>query len=106
MVVRYQGGNNAGHTVINEYGKFALNLLPVRHLPSTRPSTVLGTGMVIDLEAHLYEEMNTPARKGRRPSRRDNLKISDRAIMVLPIHPAAGQVGGSSGWARITSAPR
>ena len=39
VVVRYQGGNNAGHTVINEYGKFALNLLPSRHLPSRGRST-------------------------------------------------------------------
>ena len=48
VVVRYQGGNNAGHTVINEYGKFALNLLPsgVFH---EKAVNLLGTGTVIDL---------------------------------------------------------
>lgn len=47
IVVRYQGGNNAGHTVVNERGKFILNLLPSGIL---RPGTVnvMGPGMVID----------------------------------------------------------
>ena len=48
IVVRYQGGNNAGHTVVNELGKFVMNLLPSGML---RPETVnvLGPGIVIDL---------------------------------------------------------
>ena len=55
VVVRYQGGNNAGHTVINEYGKFALNLLPsgVFH---EKAVNLLGTGTVIDLK-HLCGEI-------------------------------------------------
>ena len=50
VVVRYQGGNNAGHTVINEYGKFALNLLPsgIFHRETVN---LLGVGTVIDPEA-------------------------------------------------------
>jgi len=55
IVIRYQGGNNAGHTVINEKGKFILNLLPSGIL---RDSTVnvMGPGMVIDVE-HLFGEV-------------------------------------------------
>ena len=54
VVVRYQGGNNAGHTVVNEKGKFIMNLMPSGIL---RDETVniLGPGIVIDLE-HLYGE--------------------------------------------------
>ena len=56
VVVRYQGGNNAGHTVVNEKGTFILNLLPSGIL---RDGTVnvMGTGMVIDIE-HLVGEIN------------------------------------------------
>ncbi|MDR1820809.1 MAG: adenylosuccinate synthetase, partial [Oscillospiraceae bacterium] len=55
IIVRYQGGNNAGHTVINERGEFVLNLLPsgiLRH----NTVNVLGTGMIIDI-AHLWGEI-------------------------------------------------
>ena len=49
IVARYQGGNNAGHTVVNDKGKFILNLLPSGIL---RPEVVnvMGNGMVIDIE--------------------------------------------------------
>ena len=55
VVVRYQGGNNAGHTVVNDRGRFILNLMPSGIL---REGTVnvLGPGMVIDLE-HLCGEV-------------------------------------------------
>ena len=55
IVVRYQGGNNAGHTVVNKQGKFVLNLLPSGIL---HPDVVcvLGDGMVIDLN-HLSNEI-------------------------------------------------
>ena len=88
VVVRYQGGNNAGHTVINEYGKFALNLLPsgIFH-----PETInlLGAGAVVDLK-HLCGEIDRLRAAGVKITP-DNLKISDRAMMVLPIHPAQDQ---------------
>jgi len=84
VVVRYQGGNNAGHTVINEYGKNALNLLPSGIF---RPETInlLGAGAVIDLK-HLCGEIEKLRASGVKITP-DNLKISDRAMMVLPIHP-------------------
>ena len=55
IVVRYQGGNNAGHTVVNDRGRFILNLLPSGILRDETVN-VLGPGMVIDME-HLYNEV-------------------------------------------------
>ena len=83
IVVRYQGGNNAGHTVINHLGKFILNLLPSGIL---RPEVVnvMGNGMVIDL-AHLCGEMHRLHKAGVKITP-DNLKISDRAIICMPYH--------------------
>ncbi|MBQ8339296.1 MAG: adenylosuccinate synthase [Clostridia bacterium] len=83
IVVRYQGGNNAGHTVINERGKFVLNLLPSGIL---RPDVVcvMGNGMAIDL-AHLEGEIGRLREAGVEISPA-NLKISDRAILTLPYH--------------------
>lgn len=83
VVVRYQGGNNAGHTVINEFGKFALNLLPSGIF---RPGTVniLGPGTVIDLE-HLCGEIARLQDAGVALSP-DNLCISDRAMICMPFH--------------------
>lgn len=83
IVVRYQGGNNAGHTVINERGKFVLNLLPSGIL---RPEVVcvMGNGMAIDL-AHLDKEAGKLREAGVEISPA-NLKISDRAILTLPYH--------------------
>ena len=56
IICRYQGGNNAGHTVINEKGKFILNLLPSGILRETTVN-VMGNGMVIDPH-HLDGEIN------------------------------------------------
>ncbi|HCP15366.1 MAG TPA: adenylosuccinate synthetase, partial [Peptococcaceae bacterium] len=83
IVVRYQGGNNAGHTVINEQGKFILNLLPSGVL---RPEiiNVMGNGMVVDLE-HLCGEIQKLTAAGVKITP-ENLKISDRAIICLPYH--------------------
>ena len=83
IICRYQGGNNAGHTVINDKGKFVLNLLPSGIL---RDNTVniMGNGMVIDLE-HLVGEMGRITEKGIRITP-NNLKISNKAIICLPYH--------------------
>ena len=74
VVVRYQGGNNAGHTVINEKGKFILNLLPSGILRE-EVVCVMGNGMVIDVK-HLVEEMGRLQAAGIKITP-DNLKISD-----------------------------
>lgn len=83
IICRYQGGNNAGHTVINEKGKFILNLLPSGILRETTVN-VMGNGMVIDLE-HLCGEMARLQEKGISITP-ENLKISDKAIVCLPYH--------------------
>ena len=83
IVARYQGGNNAGHTVKNERGKFVLNLLPSGIL---RPNVVcvMGNGMVIDPH-HLDGEINKLREQGIKITP-ENLKISDRATITMPYH--------------------
>ena len=85
IVCRYQGGNNAGHTVVNEYGKFALHLIPSGiFLPGV--VNVLGNGVVIDLES-LWGEINALQKAGISITP-ENFKISDRATIVFPYHRA------------------
>ena len=83
IVVRYQGGNNAGHTVINEKGKFVMNLMP-SGICREDTVNILGPGIVIDLE-HLYGEVKKLEEKGifLTPNQ---LKISDRATICMPYH--------------------
>ena len=83
IVIRYQGGNNAGHTVVNHLGKFILNLLPSGIL---RPEVVnvMGNGMVIDIE-HLNKEMGRLRDAGVSITP-ENLKISDKAVICMPYH--------------------
>ena len=85
IVCRYQGGNNAGHTIVNEYGKFALHLIPSGIcLPGV--VNVLGNGVVIDIE-DLWKEMSALKDAGV-PITPENFKISDRATIVFPYHRA------------------
>ena len=81
VVVRYQGGNNAGHTVINEKGKFVLNLLPSGILRD-KVINVMGNGMVVDIK-HLTEEIGRLRESGIKITP-ENLKISDRAVICMP----------------------
>lgn len=83
VVVRYQGGGNAGHTVINSYGKFALHLLPSGIF---RPGVVniLGNGVALDPE-NLWQEIEQVTSKGVALTP-ENLKISDRASLLMPWH--------------------
>ena len=81
VVVRFQGGANAGHTIINEYGKFALHLLPsgVFH---QHVMNIIGPGVALNIEALLRElkalsERGVPA---------PHLMISDRCQVMLPWH--------------------
>lgn len=83
IVSRYQGGNNAGHTVINELGKFILNLLPSGILREDVVN-VMGPGMVIDLE-HLSGEIKRLTDAGVKVTP-ENLKISNKAIVCMPYH--------------------
>ncbi|MDR0838089.1 MAG: adenylosuccinate synthase [Oscillospiraceae bacterium] len=85
VVVRYQGGNNAGHTVVNDLGKFILNLIPCGVFRKSCVN-ILGTGMVIDIE-HLWGEIEELHARGIEVTP-ENLKISEKAIIVLPYHRA------------------
>ena len=81
IVVRFQGGANAGHTIINDYGKFALHLLPsgVFH---PHIVNILGPGVALDIEKLLVEYQNVIERNVPTPT----LYISDRAQVMMPYH--------------------
>ncbi|MET0017669.1 adenylosuccinate synthase [Oscillibacter sp.] len=83
VVIRYQGGGNAGHTVVNEYGKFALHLLP-SGIFRKGVVNILGNGVAVDCES-LWTEMEDVRSKGVSITP-ENLKISDRASLLLPWH--------------------
>ena len=83
VVVRYQGGGNAGHTVINEYGKFALHLLPSGIFHQNVVS-VIGNGVALDPES-LMTEIEYVQEKGVALSP-GNLKVSCRASLLMPWH--------------------
>lgn len=93
VVVRYNGGNNAGHTIILDDGKYPLHLLPSGILHSN-VDNIIGAGVVVDPLALVKEMRNL---QGRQISC-SNLKISDRAQMVMPWHRAVdGHLGGRLG---------
>jgi adenylosuccinate synthase len=81
IVMRFSGGNNAGHTVINSYGEFKMHLIPagVFHKGVT---CVIGNGVVID-PAALLEEVEELRKRNVEV---DKLFISDRAHLIMPYH--------------------
>lgn len=83
VVVRYQGGGNAGHTVINDMGRFALHLLP-SGIFRKGVVNVLGNGVALDPE-NLFKEISEISGKGIAINP-ENLKISDRAPILFPWH--------------------
>ena len=89
IVVRYQGGGNAGHTVINEHGTFALHLLP-SGIFRTGVVNILGNGVALDPE-NLWKEIQEVTGKGISITP-DNLKISDRCSLLLPWHRALDEL--------------
>ena len=81
VVVRFQGGANAGHTIINEYGKFALHLLPSGVFRQST-TNVIAQGVALNLE-RLFAEIDGLLKAGVPHPR---LLISDRAQIVMPYH--------------------
>jgi adenylosuccinate synthase len=80
-VIRYQGGSNAGHTIINDYGKFALHMLPSGvFYPNVM--NVIGSGVALDVDAFIREREELLARGVPEP----RVCVSDRAQIVLPVH--------------------
>lgn len=92
IVCRYQGGNNAGHTIVNEYGKFALHLIPSGIcLPGV--VNVLGNGVVIDLEPVRRDRDPAEGRRQRHAGKLQDLRTRDHR---LPVPPRARRAGGSA----------
>lgn len=81
MVVRYAGGDNAGHTVINDHGKFGLHLVP-SGIFTKGVTCVIANGVAVNLES-LSKEVESLEKSGIAMSR---LRISDKAHVVLPYH--------------------
>ncbi|MBN2442782.1 MAG: adenylosuccinate synthase [Spirochaetales bacterium] len=81
FVCRFQGGKNAGHTIINDYGKFALHLLP-SGVFLQNVINVLGPGVALDIQAFVKERNELLSRGVPDPQ----IRISDRAQVVLPYH--------------------
>ena len=80
IVIRFQGGSNAGHTIINNYGKFALHLLPsgVFHSHITN---IIGNGVALNIP-YLIEEIDSVVEKG---VPKPNILVSDRAQLLIPM---------------------
>ncbi|SHJ18566.1 adenylosuccinate synthase [Parasporobacterium paucivorans] len=83
IIIRYQGGSNAGHTIINEYGKFALHLLP-SGVFYNHTTSVIGNGVALNIpflvkEVKSLEEKGVPTPK---------ILVSDRAQILMPYHMA------------------
>ena len=81
IVVRFQGGSNAGHTIINDYGKFALHLLPsgVFH---ENIYNIIGNGVALNIP-YLLKELNDVVSRG---VKQPHLLVSDRAQVMMPYH--------------------
>lgn len=81
IVVRFQGGANAGHTIVNEYGKFALHLLPSGSFNSN-VINMIGNGVALDIP-RLFNEINSVVEQG---VPKPNIVISERAQVLMPYH--------------------
>ena len=83
IVIRFQGGSNAGHTIINNYGKFALHQLPSgvfhQHILN-----IIGNGVAFSVENFVKEMKSLEERGVPKP----NIVVSDRAQIVMPYHVA------------------
>lgn len=81
VVVRYQGGANAGHTIVNEYGKTALHLLP-SGIFRENVINVIGQGVAFDIKA-FFSELDEIKSKG---MKNPNIVVSDRVQILMPYH--------------------
>ena len=86
IVIRFQGGANAGHTIINDYGKFALHLLPSGSFNSN-VTNMIGNGVALDIPRLMGEIDDIVSRGVPKP----NLVISNRAQVLMPYHKLLDQ---------------
>ena len=81
IIIRFQGGSNAGHTIINNYGKFALHLLP-SGVFYDHTTSIIGNGVALNIP-YLVKEINELIEKG---VPRPKILVSDRAQLLMPYH--------------------
>ena len=81
IIVRFQGGSNAGHTIVNDYGKFALHILP-SGVFYNHTTSIIGNGVALSIPA-LFNEVNEIVSKGVPTPK---ILVSDRAQIVMPYH--------------------
>lgn len=81
IVIRFQGGSNAGHTIINDYGKFALHILP-SGVFYKHTTNIIGNGVALNIP-YLIDEIEGLVKKG---VPKPNIKVSDRAQLLMPYH--------------------
>ncbi len=81
IIIRFQGGSNAGHTIINNYGKFALHLLPSGVFYG-HTTSIIGNGVALNIP-YLFKEIQSLTEKGV-PS--PKILVSDRAQLLMPYH--------------------
>ena len=81
IIVRFQGGSNAGHTIINDYGKFALHLLP-SGVFYNHTTSVIGNGVALNIP-YLFNEVKSLTDKGVPTPK---ILVSDRAQILMPYH--------------------
>ena len=81
IIVRFQGGANAGHTIVNNYGKFALHTLP-SGVFYDHTTSVIGNGVALNIPV-LFKEIQSIVEKG---VPMPKIKVSDRAQMVMSYH--------------------
>ena len=83
IIVRFQGGSNAGHTIINDYGKFALHLLP-SGVFYDHTTSIIGNGVALNIP-YLFNEINELTKRG---VPQPKILVSDRAQILMPYHIA------------------
>ncbi len=81
IIIRFQGGSNAGHTIINSYGKFALHLLP-SGVFYDHTTSIIGNGVALNIP-YLFNEMKSLTDKG---VPQPKILVSDRAQILMPYH--------------------
>ena len=81
IIIRFQGGSNAGHTIINDYGKFALHLLP-SGVFYNHTTSIIGNGVALNIP-YLVNEINSIVEKG---VPKPKILVSNRAQILMPYH--------------------
>ncbi len=88
LIIRFHGGNNAGHTVVNQYGEFAMHLIP-SGIFNKKAKTIISNGVILDLEV-LISEIDTLEKSGINLDNR--LLISPRCHIIMPYHKSLDKI--------------